>query len=169
MKKLLSVMLLCIVLFAACTTENPYERTVRKISNALSADVSAGTIQESADTHGGFLGDGEFRAVITFTKEAGDVFASQVIDDSYWHELPLSVNASRALYGEPGNCPLFTDENGDALAPEVKNGLWFFRDRHRQNPEPADDTGLFDRYSWNFDLALYDIETMTLYFFALDT
>lgn len=39
----------------------------------------------------------------------------------------------------------------------------------RPKPAKHDDTNILDRYSLNFTIAIYDIETNTLYYAELDT
>jgi hypothetical protein len=53
--------------------------------------------------------------------------------------------------------------------PQIKNGYWFFSDRHNKSTSPEKDVDLFERRSFNFTLAIYDIDTNTLYYFELDT
>ena len=88
----------------------------------------------------------------------------------WWHGLPLSRDAELALYGgmdgDTYRNPLFTDENGHPLAPEVTKGWYYHYDAQGQ---PYLEQSLFSRPSFNFCLALYDIETRTLYYFQLDT
>ena len=61
--------------------------------------------------------------------------------------------------------PLFPEGS----VPLVERGCWFFLDRHDQATDPADDSGLHDRYSWNFTAAIFDADTNVLYYLELDT
>ena len=74
-----------------------------------------------------------------------------------------------AAYGSAERGPLAALDDGTAAIPPVGSGYSWFRDRHRESEDPADPAGLFDRYSYNFDLAVYDTDTDTLYYVALDT
>ena len=60
-------------------------------------------------------------------------------------------------------------EDGEPFFPEVDQGCYYFRDRHGESQDPTDESGLFNRGSWNFTLAIYDSQTGTLYYYELDT
>ena len=61
--------------------------------------------------------------------------------------------------------PYLTDEEGDLLVPEIREGWYRLIDRHAE----AGKTDLLSRASLNFTLALYDTDTDTLYYFEMDT
>ena len=48
--------------------------------------------------------------------------------------------------------------------PEIQNGYYRLIDRHSDT-----DTGILDRYSFNFTLGVYDSDTNTLYCCEVDT
>jgi hypothetical protein len=130
--------------------------------DCLGLDLSRGTVTRQEDSHGGFHGDGSAFTVLTFDAEARQTLEGEMGGDC-WHPLPMTENAAKAVEY------LALDENDTRLIPEVEQGYYYFRDRHRESQDPADDSGLFDRYSYNFTLAVYDSETGTLYYFELDT
>ena len=91
-----------------------------------------------------------------------------------WHELPLSDNLMRIVYG--------TVEDGYYVAPYitfnddktpciiyVEEGYYFFLDRHSQSKTPHDDSDIFDRSSYNLTVAIYDSQSDTMYYLELDT
>ena len=53
--------------------------------------------------------------------------------------------------------------------PQIENGYYNFYDRASKNKNNNDDSKLFDRYSFNFSLAIYDADTDRLYYFEFDT
>ena len=128
----------------------------------LGLDLSAGTVVAERDTHGGFHGDGETFVVMTF--QQGDRPAlEREMTGPCWHPLPLTGSLARVTRD------LALGEEGEPLFPEVDQGWYYFRDRHSQSRDPADDSELFGRGSWNFTLAIYDSRTGTLYYYELDT
>lgn len=127
-------------------------------SKRLGIDLSAAEVKQYSDTHGGFTGDGKIFVQYTFADGAPDFPTNE-----YWHALPLSASAERIVDS------LILDENYKPLIPQVQNGMWFFCDRHSESTDPADGTGIFDRYSFNFDFAVFDADTNTLYFTIFDT
>lgn len=166
----LLIFLILAVMLTACNGESA---PLRQISDTLGADISSAAVLENLDTHGGFHGDGKTFLKLQFSTSQSNTFCAEIQDSDYWHSLPLSENTARALYGSYGDgyshAPLFQNDNGDPLLPEVENGYYFFCDRHSEAADPADDSALHSRYSWNFTIAVYDADTMTLYYFELDT
>lgn len=171
MKKVASFLVCFVVVaLAACTmpvamvasvahiTELSHTEYLQKICGL---DLSGCTVISAEDTHGGFHGDGDLIVTIDCTKNADSV--SRQTED--WNSLPLSGNLQSFLYGGE-----YTLGYGDkAGIPEFTNGRYFFWDRHSQSTDPTSDEELFERYSFNFSLVLYDTEHSLLYLFELDT
>ncbi|HHX23158.1 MAG TPA: hypothetical protein GX723_03965 [Thermoanaerobacterales bacterium] len=87
-----------------------------------------------------------------------------------WQKLPLSENVHLIIYGgEKDNVGYNYNFAKSFGIPQIKNGYWFFSDRHNKSTSPEKDVDLFERRSFNFTLAIYDIDTNTLYYFELDT
>lgn len=151
-----------ILLLTACAQPDP----LTEISAELDVDLSAGTIVVSSDSHGGIHGDGMTAIQIVIPD-------LKLPESPNWHPLPLSAHLSRAFFGHSADGwtygALLTDETGTPLLPQIENGCWFFLDRHSQSTDPADDTDLHSRSSWNFTAAVYDYDTGTLHFFRFDT
>ena len=57
----------------------------------------------------------------------------------------------------------------EAHMPSIDNGYYMFEDRHSESKDSRDDSELFDRYSFNFSIAIYDCDTDKLYYFEFDT
>ena len=53
--------------------------------------------------------------------------------------------------------------------PKIENGYYYFLDRHNESNDKYDDTNLNNRASWNFTLAIMDIDTNIIYYYELDT
>ncbi len=169
MKRILSfAIVICLVLLTSCTYSVDEHAL---ISDKLGVDVSSGEIRVYNDTHGGFLGDGEAYAEIVFPDDA---FCEALSSSTEWLPLPLSRNLSVAVYGGTirngeSRSSLIKDKNDELLIPEITAGYYFFTDRHSESKDEKDDSLIFERYSLNFTLAIYDPSTRTLYFYAIDT
>ena len=55
--------------------------------------------------------------------------------------------------------------------PEISNGYWFVLDRHSAAKSKYNEKDIFkeDRYSYNFTVAVFDIDKNVLYIYELDT
>ena len=119
------------------------------------------TVVAESDSHGGFLGDGLY--VLTLDCAQNRDKALETV--SVWNALPLSENLQLMLYGTD-----YTDGLAqEAGIPQIDNGWYRFEDRHDQSKDPADDTALFNRFSYNFSLAIYDADADRLYYLEFDT
>lgn len=170
MKKFFFVVVLCLLcstVLSACTTATEHEI----ISDALGMDVSACEIKTFTDTHGGFLGDGTTYAELIFPD---DSFCATIQNNAKWVSLPLSQELQVVVYGgtrQNGESwtPFVRDENGSPLIPTITNGYYFFKDRQAEIGKEQDDSMLFQRYSMNFILAIYDADAQTLYYYKYDS
>ena len=63
--------------------------------------------------------------------------------------------------------PYLTDQDGNPLIPEIRNGYYRLIDRQIKMGE-ASGADILHRNSFNFDLGLY-ADTNTLYFCRMDT
>ena len=123
-------------------------------------------VVEQLDTHGGFLGDGEYYLI--FDCSDNKELAREKIKD--WKKLPLSHNLDILIYGgEKESGTYYPGLAEEAHIPEIKNGYYIFEDRHQESADSADDTELFNRFSYNFSIAIYDCDTDRMYYFAYDT
>ena len=164
---LIAIFLLCNLVSCSGTATNQ-----EIISNELGIDIASGNIETYTDTHGGFHGDGETYSKITFSD---DSFYNEIKNNTDWSPFPLTPNLTVVVYG--GTDPngdswesFIKDKNDNTLIPEITNGYYFFIDRHSDfKNNKKDDSKIFDRHSMNFTLAIYDITSKTLYFYAIDT
>ena len=141
-----------------------------KISHNLSIDTSSASVSSSYDTHGGFHGDGAACIILRFPDSA----LSKTLSHSLlWHSLPLNQSLTAFAYGFSSETfsagPYLTDESGAPLLPQIKNGYYYFEDRHADSTDPRSTAALLSRASINATLAVYDADTCTLYYCELDT
>ncbi len=125
------------------------------IDKTLGLDLSAGTVTESQDTHGGMGNDGETFVVVRF--EDGSL-EEQLSD---WEPLPLPPELERLRQ--------MAQDNAYPIPPDIE-GLYWVRD-DQNTADPSDGSHIFDgdRRSYNCALAVYDRESKTLYYYELDT
>lgn len=138
-----------------------------EISDALGISVPNAAILTQSDSHGGFFGDG-----VTFlAAEITDAETQAEITEN-WTPLPLSDTLTALAYGREtaeGQVGPFLSEDGAPLFPAIQNGSYFFLDRHSEHTAGEDEAAVLERASLNFTLAIYDADTQTLYYAAMDT
>ena len=168
MKKYCSVIgvLMVVLLISGCSAESNQAYMEKQLNIELPDSLGI----EHEDDHGGFHGDGERFAKIKFDKVNGLDFLSQIEQNSEWNKMPLSENLTLIMYGgNRNNIDYAYNLAEEAGIPEIKNGYWYFTDRHSHSTDRKDTTELLDRYSLNFTLAMYDENDNILYFYELDT
>ena len=124
------------------------------------------TVIEEEDTHEGFHGDGSYYLIMDCTGNKEKALENI----NGWNELPLSENLNLIMYGgEKEGVAYLYNLAEEAKMPKIENGYYCFRDRASENTDSSDDTELFDRYSFNFSLAVYNSDTDMIYYFEFDT
>lgn len=143
------------LMLSACSLKD----VKNEVSKTLDLDVSDGTVISSSDTHGGFHGDGTTYIALQFPEEE---LSDTLKQNRAWHEFPLSDTLTTLVYGkkeeQSQTGPFLTDDDGNTLIPEIKNGYYYFKDRNNNGGN-----------SFNFTAAFYDTDSNTLYFCELDT
>lgn len=135
----------------------------KHISKIIEIDIEKCNIEIESDTHGGFLGDGDYFAkIICSNKENHDDFYN-------WKEMPLSDSLKKVM----GMSQCDDKECSNAFEkysiPEIENGYYYFLDRHSEATDKHDDANLNNRDSMNFSLAIYDADNKIIYFYEMDT
>ena len=152
MKKLI---LISILLLTGCTITS--EKTY--ISKKISLNLDDCKIENSKDTHEGFLGDGTYFAKITCENLDQKIYN--------WEKMPLKDDIKEALdlviCGENDCKNVFERYN----IPEINEGFYYFLDRNPKANE-ENDPGLNNRASYNYSVAIFD-NNKTIYFYELDT
>ena len=157
-KLLIMIIILLSIICSGCTSK---KKDV--ISERLELDLSECKITKHKDTHGGFLGDGDYFAKIECTNKIDETIRSN------WKELPISDEINTILELVQCNstsCKSAYDKYG---IPKISNGYYFFLDRHSMSTGNKDDSELNTRSSYNFSLGIYDLDTNIIYYYELDT
>ena len=156
---IIAIIIVCII-FSSCSTVGSGEEEY------FGFKTSAFTVIEEKDTHGGFLGDGTYYLILDCSERREQ--ATELIKD--WEPLPLTENLQLIMYGGEKNGVNYAYNLAEeAHWPIIYNGVYKFVDRHSEAIDKSDDASLFGRYSFNFSIAAYDLDTNTLYYFELDT
>lgn len=144
-------------------------------------DLPASLDYKVTDTHDSWLGDGVTFGVIKYTGNAASAARSALTyhtkaSNSRWHALPMTSNLQLVLYGGYDSATHIHygsgfSNNTDMLLPEIKNGWWFFKNRHSSATSKYrhDDRELLHAASYNFTAAIYDADTDTFYYIEIDT
>ncbi len=163
MKKITAIIisLLCLV---GCG--NPNTSTIKHIQKKINLDITNCNIETDKDEHGGFHGDGDY-----FVKaQCQDDFDNEIKKTGLWKELPLTENLELIMYGGKKDDVTYVYElANNAGIPKIENGYYYFIDRHTESQNKYSDLDLFNRYSFNFTIALYDNDTNILYYYEFDT
>ena len=163
MKKIMIV--LCLIILIICgiiifVLGKRFMSNDIKIFRNIEIDTLTCEIEKKEDSHGGFLGDGEYFAKIKCSK-IGKL-------SNNWKKLPLSEQLREIM--EMKRC----DGRGcmniyeKYSIPNIK-GYYLFLDRHSEAKDKYDDTNINKRSSYNLTLVLLDIETNIMYYYVLDT
>jgi len=166
-----SLLILCIMLLlVGCGNKD----IRNELSERLEIDVSSGKNVEESDSHGGFHGDGLLVQKISFED---DKVLDEIKDNQKWKAFPLSRNIEALVYGIKEETaesvhisgPYLTDENGEGIIPEIKDGYYYFYDRHSESEDSYNEEDVLNRVSFNFTMAVYDSENNVLYYVEFDT
>lgn len=154
-----------IVVLTACGTPNMQEG----IAEDIGIDLSNGQEISSMENHGGFHGDGTTSIVLKFSD---DNVLEQIKDNSRWKVFPLDETASALVYGisDAGKIigPYLTDEEGKGVVPEIQNGYYLLVDRQPEELK-KEEPNMLARPSFNFTLAIYDLDAKIFYYYKFDT
>ena len=164
----LSTLLMAAIILTGCHEKS--EATQNRISKALGVDVKEGIVTASEDSHGGFHGDGMYFVTLEFSD---GIFSDQTSEVQGWSSLPLSENLMKLVYGIEDDTskigPYLTVEIGKPVIPNIQNGCYYFLDRHSKSVDSYDDSEVLNRGSLNLTIAIYDMDTDTLYYVEYDS
>lgn len=158
-KAITTALLICFAFSACDIKESPK-------TDYFGFEITEFAIVEEKDTHGGFHVDGAYHLILDCSENPSQ--AHEIIKE--WRELPLSDNLDLVMYGgEKDGVSYRHNFAEEAHWPTISNGVYKFVDRHSESVDKSDDTNLLNRNSFNFTIAVYDLDTDTLYYFEMDT
>ena len=163
MKKVLLV-LLCGV-FLLGVTGCVHKTTDEYIKDEIDIDISSCVIEDEQDNHGGFHGDGDYIVRANCTENPQKIL-NQL---NNWNNLPLSENLQLIMYGgERDGITYSYNLAQKANIPKINNGYYYFLNR-KSNAVNEHSDDIFDKYSFNFTLVLYDKDNNMFYYYEFDT
>lgn len=146
--------LLLLVLLSSCgsRTDQPSYAARQLVLNLPSCQSFT-----SADSHGGFHGDGLLHMELIFSPEDGETVAEAISThpSGLWNPFPMDQEMEDFLWNGGA---------GMAEWPVPEEGWWFLMDRQTDG-----EGSMFNRYSQNYTFACYDSETNTLRYLEFDT
>ena len=158
MKKIILILVM-ILLLTGCA-----KNKTKSILKELEIDKDC-ELETLRDTHGGFHGDGEY-----FSKIKCEKIKSDDLSD-IWVKYPLSEQLDIATNMEQcdsKNCKSIYEKYG--IPTNIAKGYYYFTDRHPDNySDRHNDVNVNNRASYNYSLAILDLENSTIYYYELDT
>lgn len=130
------------------------------------------TVLDYEDSHGGFHGDGESYVIIKLSEKGKNEFSKKVKRSKKWGNLPLPDKYERIVFGGEFDNVSYGDgyfENGGHIPRNIKNGIYYFRDRYAENYPQEASIDINERYSYNFTISILDLDENKLYICELDT
>jgi hypothetical protein len=131
---------------------------------------ASSTVLRNEDGHGGFHGDGESYLEIQLTKDGVEKFISDAKETQRWFTFPLPEDVKIILYGgDYGGTSYHIDEISKTIPKDIKNGIYFFRDRFAENYPEEKDKSIYSRGAYNVTISILNFDTNKLYIYELDT
>ena len=158
MKKINYLLFVSLLVLSLCGCK---DNKVKAISDRLNVNLEGCTIITESDTHGGFLGDGEYFAKMSCSKEEAKTIKSK------WKDLPLREDIEEVLEMSRCDDESCKDAYDKYDIPSIAQGYYYLLDRHSESKNG--DTDLNGRSSYNFSLGIFDSENNIVYVYELDT
>ena len=139
-----------------------FNYTQKHISKNLELNINNCQIDEEVDTHGGFLGDGDYYAKLICTETEDNKIKNE------WNNLPISIELEKVMNLEmcDDGCKNVYEKYS---IPKIEEGYYYFLDRHKEAKDKHNEEELNNRSSYNFSVGIYDSNTKIVYFYELDT
>ena len=122
--------------------------------------------------HGGFLGDGESYVIIKLNEKGKKEFLKEAKKNNKWSNMPLPEKYQKIVFGGEFDNVDYGDgyfEDGGHIPRDIKNGIYYFRDRYAEKYPKEADVDINERYSYNFTISILDLDRNKLYIYDLDT
>lgn len=157
------ILILVMVSLTIIIKKNISKNKINYISDTLETNFENCIIEYDEDTHGGFLGDGDYFAKIICTEDVNGKIQSN------WNKLPLpeeiQVVMNMIQCNKDGCYSIYDQYN----IPRTENGYYYFYDRHSDSTDRTNSADLNNRSSYNFSIGIYDSQNKILYYYELDT
>ena len=130
------------------------------------------TVLDYGNDHGGFLGDGESYVIIKLNEKGKKEFLKEAKKNNKWSNMPLPEKYQKLVFGGESDNVDYGDgyfEDGGHIPRDIKNGIYYFRDRYAEKYPKEADVDINERYSYNFTISILDLDRNKLYIYELDT
>ncbi|MBQ8391453.1 MAG: hypothetical protein IJX50_02775 [Clostridia bacterium] len=154
----------CLLFLLFLLLLKPVNRYIDKATPYFGFTKKDFSVVEELDTHGGFQGEGSHYLILDCSGNKQK--ALEIIED--WNKLPLTKNLNHIMYGEE-DINYEINLAKEAHIPKIENGYYVFVDSQLEGKDNSDDSELFNRSSFNFEIAIYDCDTDRMYYFEYDT
>ena len=152
----------------------------KEVEEKLQIDLTEANVLSKADSHGGFNGDGTL--VISYDCSAAPLNV-QLDELKKWQKFPIANVTKRLIVGKVPSQdePIFTNEDGSHILPDIENGYYFFEDstpreyrrtgQKEQELQVAEGVVIVedDYIPLNFVFAIYDTDNNILYYVKADS
>lgn len=120
------------------------------------------TSKDLYNTYNGIPYEGEKLCCFSFGKEDIDKFISKIKISKNWNSLPLSETLELILFGGSKDKKDYNYKFAiKAGLPKIKNGYWSFVNKNKSD--------LLNSNSYNFSIAILDIDNNIMYLYKIDT
>ena len=159
MKKII-ILIILLILLTGCSIS---KFSNNSIISYIGINNKTCRIIEEKDTHSGFLGDGDYFAKI----ECDNLKVSDLTKS--WYILPLPNEIKEVTEIQHCNSKDCKNIYERYNIPNIDNGYYYFIDRHPESTNDYDYTNINNRTSYNFTLAIADLDNSIIYYYKLDT
>ena len=157
-----NALIICVIFITMPITGCVFNNEIKYIGKTLQINVDNCKIERQIDTHGGFLGDGDYFAKIVCTEETSEIAFR-------WKKLPLSEDLQKVIDMKQCNNNGCYNVYERYNIPIIQHGYYYFIDRHSESIDKHSDEKINERPSYNFSLGIYDNDNKVLYYYELDT
>lgn len=122
------------------------------------------------DDSGGFHGDGDYYVVIQLEMDSLKDFSDKALKTGKWRKLPMNDEMNSFMYGlesKDGTYQYCGHSKG--VPSNIKNGVYYFRDKYVETYPKEKDTSILYRPSHNFIFSILDFDTGKLYILESDS
>jgi len=166
MKKII-IILLTIILLTSCANKAPEHINDEKLYYDNLIEITTpdnSKVIDFDDTSGGFHGDGDYYIVIQLDIHTLNDFSNKALENSKWSKLPMDDEVSSFMYGyEEGNGTYKYVGHSKGIPNDIKNGIYYFRDKYVENYPQKKDISILRRPAYDFIFSILDLDTGKLY------
>lgn len=146
------------------------KKDLERTGKIIELNINEGKYLERIETHCGHQYDGDYYAKIEFPENSN--ILKLIENNPNWKKSVLPKSLRFLLYDtEPEDTLNFINDKR-MFFPETKNCYYYFINRSDEFEEPENrnpDSLLNWEYSYNFTVALFDLDSNIMYIYELDT